>query len=140
MNEALTWMAYWWHRLTTSRYVLYLEQRVDYLERQNHALNRTIWGIKGFPTEEVQPVAMGGPVPGATGAGGQEKAARTIRGRPSWQQLRAKLEKADLKTAQDRHRERLDQLQQELIQARAKQEGGPPGKPNGSGGDNAAGT
>lgn len=69
LHILLDFLAYWWHRLATSRYVLSLEDRVRMLEAHNTALHATVYGLRGLPplpsgtisAYKEQPVVMRAP-------------------------------------------------------------------------------
>lgn len=49
LHKLLDFVAYWWHQLTTSRYVLYLERENKRLLAENAALHATVHGLHGVP-------------------------------------------------------------------------------------------
>jgi hypothetical protein len=49
LHKWLDFAAYWWHELTTSRYVRYLERENRRLQEQNLALWNSVWGVRGMP-------------------------------------------------------------------------------------------
>lgn len=54
IHNTIEMLAYWWHRLTTSSYVLHLERENKRLLAENRALWETVWGTRGFrPPERV---------------------------------------------------------------------------------------
>jgi hypothetical protein len=49
LHKLIDFLAYWWHRATTSRYVLHLELEVKRLQAENVAMRDTVFGLRGFP-------------------------------------------------------------------------------------------
>ncbi len=132
VHLTLDLIAHWWHRLTSSRYVLMLEARVRQLEADNLALRDTIFGIRGLPpiprgeTQRFTAVPSSQPA-AANEAGAQIRpTAEPVRRKTIWSRDRKQEGETDQKladTGRDQVRQAREAYQAELKLERDRAQG-----------------
>lgn len=123
VHSGLDLLAHWWHRLTTSRYVLHLERENARLLAENRGLWETVWGIRGLPAPPRVQAPAAQPIAAAEAAPVKavEPVTRRVRSEQLSQQRAAEAEAAI--AAQRQVRELNNQLVEELRREQERGEG-----------------